>query len=92
MKEVLLSQKGPVSVYLVPDEVCSNLKQYCIDYVTKYLKLKTYQTDIRFNVTDFIKYLNTIFPEQSKFIKNLGHIWIKPELPIKYQSYQWYDF
>ena len=60
MKEVLLSAKGPVGVYLVPDRVKCKLKEYCIKYVKDYLKIKTYQKELRFNETDFIKYLNNI--------------------------------
>lgn len=93
MKEVLLSAKGPVGVYLVPDIVERNLKEYCINYVRDYLKIKTYQKELRFNETDFIRYLNSIFPnEKSLFITTLGHIWIRPELPDKYKDYEWYDF
>lgn len=93
MKEVLLSQKGPVGVYLVPDEVANNLKQYCINFVRNYLGMTSYQENQRFNVTDFIRYLNIMFPnEKTEFVKDLGHIWIKPELPVEYQKYEWYDF
>ena len=92
MTEVLLSAKGPVSVYLVPDIVKENLKAYCIDFVRNYLHNKTYQRVNRFNETDFIKYLNTKFSEESKYVKEIGHIWIRPELPGCYKDYEWYDF
>ena len=69
MKEVLLSAKGPVGVYLVPDRVKCKLKEYCIKYVKDYLKIKTYQKELRFNETDFIKYLNNIFPNEKSIFK-----------------------
>ena len=38
MKYVLLSADSETSVYLVPDEVASNLRKYCIYFCDTWLK------------------------------------------------------
>jgi len=93
MKYVLLSADNRPSVYLVPDVVADKLEKYCIDFCNI----------IRgsFDETDFIKYLNKIFPDNPpQFIETLNNAWYEikrrkvsyENVPEKYQSCKWFNF
>lgn len=95
MKEIILSADGDSILYLVPDVVADNLREYCIEFCDNWLwsspHAKQYRTKqgVCFNEADFIDYLNLyVFPDQqSKFIKNLGK-----NIPPKYKSFPYFNF
>ena len=64
MKYVLLSADNTPSVYLVPDIVADNLREYCIEFCGKWLWESPHAKEYRvgdgvcYNEQDFIKYLN----------------------------------
>lgn len=33
MKEIMISADSPISIYLVPDEVAENLREYCMEFL-----------------------------------------------------------
>ena len=100
MKEIILSADGDSIVYLVPDDVANNLREYCIEFCDKWLwtspKAKCYRTQqgVCFNESDFIDYLNKyIFPTQkSIFVKNLGWTDLGEKLPLEYQGHPYFNF
>lgn len=100
MKEIILSADGDSIVYLVPDAVADNLREYCIEFCDKWLwnspEAQQYRTKqgVCYNEADFISYLNKyIFPEQeSKFIKNLGWTDFGKNLPSEYKSLPYFNF
>lgn len=99
MKEVILSADGDSYVYLVPDVVAENLREYCIEFdnwLSDSPDAKKYRTKrgICFNQEDFIDYLNQyIFPEQqSAFVKNFGETSEGQNLPKKYKSHPYFNF
>ena len=76
MKKVLLSHDGKMKMYLVPDEVADNLKEYCMHFGFDWLMNDPNAQKLRvitpsgiigyiFGAQDFIDYLNDfIFPNQ----------------------------
>ena len=38
MKEVIISADGDSKVYLVPDVVANNLREYCIEFCDKWMR------------------------------------------------------
>ena len=96
MKYVLLSADSNPSVYLVPDIVADNLREYCMEFCDVWLRKSPYARKFRFgngfcyNEKDFIEYLNTwLFPhEQSKLV------WDNEEKDISptYQGCEWFNF
>ena len=100
MKEIILSADGESVVYLVPDVVAENLREYCIEFCDNWLwnspEAKQYRTahGVCYNEADFIDYLNKyVFPDQeSKFVKNLGWIDLRQNLPSEYKSLPYFNF
>ena len=100
MKEVIISADGDSKVYLVPDVVANNLREYCIEFCDKWMRTSPNAKKYRmnggycFNEEDFIEYLNEyIFPEQkSSFIKNLGWTDLGKNLPVEYQGLPVFNF
>ena len=104
MKPVILSADGPLTVYMVPDEVADNLLDYCKEFCNKWLpnspdaaKYRLPSSDGRFVLcysdADFIEYLNTyIFPDQpSRRLPGLVVRWIE-ELPRKCRDLPHFNF
>ncbi len=100
MKNVILSADGDRIVYSVPDEVSSNLKVYCLDFI-EWLKtslegekyyIKKYGV-FAFDESDFIEWLNKYkFPNKpSFFVENLGNISQK-NLPEHCKKYKRFNF
>ena len=100
MKEIILSADGDSIIYLVPDDVAENLKEYCLEFCSDWLwnspDAKKYRVDngVCYTVADFIDYLNTyIFPDyKSKMIKNLGWTDLGENLPEEYKDYPYFNF
>ncbi len=101
MKIVLLSADNNPSVYLVPDIVADNLREYCIQFCNKWLRSSPHAAKYRkgggvvcYNEEDFIEYLNTwIFPEEkSKLVETLGWIKNKSDIPKQYRDCEWFNF
>ena len=63
MKEIILSADGPSSVYLVPDDVATDLKKYCCEFCCKWIYQSPQKERFKrhggvcFDETDFIDYL-----------------------------------
>lgn len=95
MKEIILSADGDNIVYLVPEVVADNLKQYCLEFCDRWMvtspDAKKYQVDGGYSYVeaDFIDYLNDhVFPEQkSVFVKNLGN-----NIPTEYKKHSYFNF
>lgn len=100
MKEVIISADGDSIVYLVPNEVATNLQKYCIDFCDKWMKSSPHAKKYRvkggycYNEADFIEYLNTyVFPEKkSVFVKNLGWTDLGHNLPMEYKDHPYFNF
>ena len=100
MKEVILSADGNSYLYIVPDEVADNLKEYCLKFCSDWIWNSPNAEKYRFGIgvcyteADFIEYLNEyLFPDQqSKMIKNLGWTDLGAKLPIEYQNHPFYNF
>lgn len=100
MKEVIISADGDSKVYLVPNVVANNLREYCIDFCDKWMIISPNAEKYRmnggycFNEEDFIEYLNEyIFPEQkSSMVKNLGWTDLGENLPVEYQGHPYFNF
>jgi len=100
VKYVLLSADNAPSVYLVPDVVADNLREYCIAFCDHWLHespdAKEYQLGdgVGYNEEDFIKYLNKwIFPETpSLLIETLGWTASKSDVPALYKNCEWFNF
>ncbi len=99
MKHIILSADGECGLYLVPDEVVDNLPKYIGDFrdwmVYAPEALKYRQDDcLCFTERDFIDYLNNqVFPEkQSVFVKNIGYINSREEVPEAYKGCIYYNF
>ena len=100
MKEVIICADGDSKVYLVPDVVANNLREYCIEFCDKWMRTspnaEKYRTNggYCFNDEDFIEYLNEyIFPKQkSSLIINLGWTDLEENLPVGYQSIPYFNF
>ena len=103
MKKVLLSHDGKMKMYLVPDEVADNLKEYCIyfgfdwlmnDSNAQKLRFTTPSGEIgyMFGAQDFIDYLNDfIFPNQKSTL--VGEMdFYDYEIPEKYKDIPWFNF
>lgn len=102
MKEVILSHDSEAKLYLVPDEVADNLKQYCLDFsvnwlwqsphAKKYHKIVNGLDGVIYGAPDFIDYLNEwLFPHQtSVLVRCLGCY--NYELPEEYKSYPQFNF
>lgn len=97
MKEIILSADASPSVYLVPDEVADNLRQFCLDFIS-WLRKSPDAKKLRisggvcYNEKDFIDYLNTwVFPNSpSVLVKsfNLGY----GVIPDEYKHLEWFNF
>ena len=89
MKHVVISADGDRKVYSVPDVVAENLRAYCMEFCTKWLRTSPHAGKYRrsgvfcYNEDDFIEYLNTwVFPDQkSTLVANLGWIDFREKLP-----------
>ena len=100
MKEVIISADGDSKVYLVPDVVANNLREYCIEFSHKWMMASPNAEKYRmnggycFNEADFIDYLNEyIFPEQkSVLVKSLGWTDLGENLPVEYQGLPYFNF
>ena len=100
MKEVIISADGDSKVFLVPDVVADNLREYCIEFSHKWMMTSPHAEKYRlnegwcFNEEDFIEYLNEyIFPEQkSVLVKNLGWTDLGENLPAEYQDHPYFNF
>ena len=80
MKKVLLSHDGKMKMYLVPDEVADNLKDYCMSFACDWIMNDPNAQKLRvitpsgiigyiFGAQDFIDYLNDfIFPSQKSIL------------------------
>lgn len=99
MKPVRLRHDGPSTIYMVPDSVAANLREYC-DTFCEWLQdspeaIKLYiGGDISFGVPDFIEYLNTyIFPEQPSYpVEGLEPILDNSDLPREYRVIPYFAF
>ena len=100
MKYILLSACSETSVYLVPDDVASRLRHYCIYFCDTWLyqspNAKKYHTDegVCYTENDFIEYLNTwVFKnEKSTFVESIGWIDSTDDIPEKYNDCPMFDF
>lgn len=100
MKNVVISADGDRKVYSVPDIVAENLREYCMEFCTTWLKESPHAAKYRigigfcFNEEDFIEYLNTwIFPnEPSVLVENLGWIDFASPLPEPYRQCPAFNF
>ena len=100
MKEIIISADGDSIVYLVPDVVADNLKEYCMSFCDKWIKTSPNAEKYRFkggycyNEADFIDYLNKfVFPKQkSVFVKNLGWTDLGRNLPDEYKDHPYFNF
>ncbi len=92
MKEVILSADGDSVVYLVPDVVAENLREYCIEFSYNWQTLLPGAK--YFDESDFIRYLNErVFPDQkSVLVKNLGYRDCGQRLPRKYRNHPNFNF
>lgn len=103
MKKVLLSHDGKMKMYLVPDEVADNLKEYCMrfgfDWImndpnAQKLHIITPSGTIgyMFGAQDFIDYLNDfIFPNQKSTL--VGEMdFYDYEIPEEYKGIPWFNF
>ena len=98
MKRVLLSHDGKMKMYLVPDVVADNLKEYCIHFGFDWLmndpnaqKLRVTMTNGEigyfFGAQDFIDYLNDfIFPDQKSTLVGEMHFY------EEYKDIPWFNF
>jgi hypothetical protein len=55
MKEVILSADGDRVVYLVPDVVADNLKKYCLNFCTKWIRTDPHAKKYRKETVNMIK-------------------------------------
>ena len=100
MKEVIISADGDSVVYLVPDAVADDLREYCISFCDKWMRTGSNAKKYKikgvycFNEADFIDYLNKyVFPEQrSVFVKNLGWTDLGRNLPAEYKNHPYFNF
>ena len=100
LKYVLLSADSETSAYLVPDEVASNLRKYCIYFCDTWLKqspnAKKYNVDdgLCYTEKDFIEYLNTWTSqkEESIFVESIGWIDSQKDIPKKYKGCPIFNF
>lgn len=105
MKEIIISHDSDSLVYLVPNEVADNLRDYCIEFADHWIwkspnaeKYRIIDEDGEvcacYGGEDFIDYLNNwIFPnEPSKFVKNLGWTDLGKKLPKEYKNHPYFNF
>lgn len=99
MKEIILSADGESAVYLVPDTVADNLREYCFEFVNwleQSPDAEPFRTGagVCYNETDFIEYLNKyVFPDRpSTLIKDLGWTKLGKDLPSEYKSHPYFNF
>lgn len=100
MKYVVISADGDRKVYAVPDIVADNLRKYCMEFYTKWLRNSPHAEKYRicgglcYNEEDFIEYLNTwVFPDQkSILVENLGGIDFDSKLPAPYTDCPQFNF
>lgn len=94
MREIVLSSSGESFVYLVPDTVAENLREYCLDFCDRVYSIPKFskKNGVCYNHADFIDYLNeSVFPnEPSKEIKNLG--FTDGKIPSKYADLPSFSF
>ena len=102
MKEVLLSHDSEVQMYLVPDEVAEQLREYCIAFTdwiwnnpngAKLLvDLENGEKGAMYGADDFIDYLNEwLFPTQkSRLVQVFDFNFY--EIPKAYQMYPQFNF
>ena len=103
MKHVILSADGPRSVWAVPDVVADNLDAYCMKFCTDWLKNAPEAEKYRvmrggsvvyfFNEKAFIEYLDLLFPDEKPvFVRELGFLYDREELPDEYKRCPDYNF
>lgn len=100
MKPVRLCHDGPVTVYLVPDEVAANLNKYCLEFCTDWLvrspdASKDWGGDgLCYNEADFIESLNRwVFSDPpSRPVEGLESVWDDSDLPREYRSVPFFHF
>ena len=100
MTEIILSADGDSVIYAVPDVVAENLRAYCLEFCDHWLTespdAKQYRQNggLCYTEADFIEYLNRcLFPDEtSVFIKNLGWIGSREDLPKEYADYPSFSF
>ena len=102
MKYVLLSADNYPSVYLVPDVVAENLREYCLEFYNNWLQKSPYAKKyhrngmIHYDETAFIEYLNEwVFPKNpSTFVVKLD--WMNSfrseDIPEPYTDCEWFNF
>ena len=103
MKKILLSSDDKMKIYLVPDAVAKNLKEYCIhfsfDWILNDPNAAKYQVTtpsgekgVMFTAQDFIDYLNTyVFPTQkSTFVAQMD--FYHYEIPEEYKDDPSFNF
>ena len=103
MKNVLLSHDGKMKMYLVPDDVANNLKEYCMHFSFHWLMNDPNAQKLRvttpsgvigyiFGAQDFIDYLNDfIFPNQkSTLVAEMD--FYDYEIPEEYKDIPWFNF
>jgi len=96
MKKVLLGETYSCSVYLVPDKVADNLREYCMEYCTwlqKSPEAESTRKKWRSPSDDgFINYLNRFaFPQcESKLVEELSgkcsYVQPNTNLPDQYRN------
>ena len=103
MKKVLLSHDGKMKMYLVPDEVADNLKEYCMHFGFDWLMNDPNAQKLRvitpsgiigyiFGAQDFIDYLNDfIFPNQKSILVGEMNFY-DYEIPEEYKDIPWFNF
>lgn len=95
MKEIILSADGPMGLYLVPDEIADNLEKYCMTFCDSWIwggpesSRFIINNVARYDVDDFIYYLNTyVCPdEKAKFIKTFTS-----DVPKQYRCCPYFNF
>ena len=103
MKKVLLSHDGKMKMYLVPDDVANNLKEYCMHFGFEWLMNDPNAEKLRvttpsgeigymFGAQDFIDYLNDfIFPNQRSTL--VGEMdFYDYEIPEECKNIPWFNF
>ncbi len=94
-----MSADGDRAVYLVPDEAADNLRKFCLDFCSNWLKSSPKATKYRIgggychNETAFTEYLAARFPDlPPKFVESLGWVDFGVPLPGKYRDCPEFNF
>lgn len=103
MKKILLSHDGKMKLYLVPDIVADNLKQYCMDFAFNWLLNDANAQKLRvttpngeigymFGAQDFIDYLNDFIFTNQKSTLICETDFYDYEIPEEYNDIPWFNF